>query len=280
MKNIIITLLAFFSLFISCNTSKKTILNESKYYTDSIYSISLAEYRKHNIYLPKGFNSKTKYPIIYATDGYDINGKNFIKAPLDSLINNKIIQPIIYIESHSNNKIADSTSSTYGDGRKVKYNYRNFEYVENQTTDSILSKRFDNHMNYFINEMIIHIEKELNQKNNKENRYFHGVSNGAGFGMSLLNKHPELIGTFLCFSTFGGNIQTNTWKKNFIYPNLYLIYGIQEPFFLKDDADFIKLLYQDSNSFVEIRSFDGGHDYKIWNNELINYLTKMFPEKK
>ena len=135
-------------------------------------------------------------------------------------------------------------------------------------------------MSYFENELIYNIEKKLNQKNTKDNRYFFGVSNGAGFGMSLLNKHPELIGTYLCFSTFGGDIQTNNWKKDFIYPNLYLIYGIQEPVFLKNDADFIKIVYQDSNSFAEIRSFDGGHDYKIWNQELIKLLTKLFSTNK
>jgi enterochelin esterase-like enzyme len=59
-----------------------------------------------------------------------------------------------------------------------------------------------------------------------------------------------------------------------------LIYGIQEPVFLKNDADFIKIVYQDSNSFAEIRSFDGGHDYKIWNQELVNLLTKLFSTNK
>jgi enterochelin esterase-like enzyme len=280
-KNIYVLLIV--SLFISCKSNKITVETDSKYYTDSIYSNSLSEYRKHNIYLPKGFNPNINYPIVYATDGNDIKGNNFIKKPLDSLIKNNIIKPIIYIESHSNNIIADSTSTTLDDGTKVKLQFRNFEYVDNDSyTQDLkhLSNRFKNHMFYFENELISNVEKKLNQSNTKENRYFYGVSNGAGFGMSLLNKHPELIGTYLCFSTFGGDIQTNTWKKDFIYPNLYLIFGIQEPIFLKNDADFIKIVYQNSNSFAEIRSFDGGHDYKIWNQELINLLTKLFSTNK
>ena len=234
-KNIYVLLIV--SLFISCKSNKITVETDSKYYTDSIYSNSLSEYRKHNIYLPKGFNPNINYPIVYATDGNDIKGNNFIKKPLDSLIKNNIIKPIIYIESHSNNIIADSTSTTLDDGTKVKLQFRNFEYVDNDSyTQDLkhLSNRFKNHMFYFENELISNVEKKLNQSNTKENRYFYGVSNGAGFGMSLLNKHPELIGTYLCFSTFGGDIQTNTWKKDFIYPNLYLIFGIQEPIFLKN----------------------------------------------
>ena len=54
------------SLFISCllaltlfNTSCKNnslpAKTESKYYTDSLYSNHLQEFRKHNIYLPQNF---------------------------------------------------------------------------------------------------------------------------------------------------------------------------------------------------------------------------------
>ena len=280
MKKYSLILLLITVALYSCKSSKNISLNESKYYTDSIYSSALNEYRQHNIYLPKGFNKNNNYPIFYATDGNTIEGKNFIVKSLDSLINNEIIQPIIFIESHSNRKIADSTSSTLGNGKKVKLLYRNFEYVENQTIDSILLKRFSNHMHYFKDELITHIEKQLNQKNNKENRYFYGVSNGGGFGMSLLNKNPNLIGTYFCFSVFGGDIQTNNWNNTTQYPNLYLIYGHEEPFFLKNDADFITEVYQNSNSYSFIEEYEGGHDYRIWNTKLINFISNLFSTKK
>lgn len=278
MKKSIFVLLIV-SLLISCNSSKNTIVSESKFYTDSIYSNSLSEYRKHNIYLPKNFNSKKDYPIVYATDGFTIKENYFFKKSLDSLIENNIIHPIIFVESHCNTKIADSTSTTYGDGRKAKLNFRNFEYVNNDSgTQDLkhLSNRFKNHMSYFKNEFIINIEKQFNQKKQKKDSYFYGFSNGAGFGMELLNRNTELIGTYLCFSTFAGGIQTNTWKKDIKYPNLYMIYGSKEPDFLKEEGQIMKKVYLDSNSFAEIRSFDGGHDSKIWNAELIKLLTKLF----
>lgn len=280
MKKYILILLLITVALYSCKSSKNVTLNESKYFTDSIYSNSLSEYRKHNIYLPKGFNSQKNYPIFYATDGNTINSKNFIVKSLDSLINHEIIQPIIFIESHSNRKIADSTSATLGDGKKVKFLFRNFEYVENQTIDTILLKRFSNHMHYFKDELIAHIEKQLNQKINKENRYFYGVSNGAGFGMSLLNKNPDLIGTYFCFSVFGGDIQTNSWDNTIQYPNLYLIYGNEEPIFLKNDADFINNKYKELNSNVYIEEYEGGHDYRIWNAKLVNFISNLFSTEK
>ncbi len=275
-KNIFVLLVL--SLFISCKSNKTIVEMDSKYYTDSIYSNSLSEYRKHNIYLPKGFSPNKSYPIVYATDGNDIKDNSFIDKTLDSLINNNIINPIIYIESHSNRKIADS-SGTIGNGKKYYLSYRNFDYVENQTIDSILLKRFDKHMYYFKNEMITHIEKQLNQRNSKENRYFSGVSNGADFGLSLLNKYPDLIGTYLCFSAVGLN-SGKTWKQDIRYPNLYMIYGTEEGEWVKNENEFMQKVYTESNSFADIRSFKGGHDYKIWNQELIKLLTKLFSTNK
>jgi enterochelin esterase-like enzyme len=275
MKKIIILLFAFLSTLISCKSIKSINLKESKYYSDSIYSNSLSEYRKHNIYLPKGFNKNKNYPIIYATDGNHIKENNFIKKSLDSLINNNIIKPIIFIESYCNIKIADSTSTTTGDGKTVKHMFRYFEYVENQTKDKVLLKRFPNHMNYFKNEMMVQIEKKLNQTITKNDRYFYGFSNGGDFGLSLLNKHPELIGTYLCFSSVGMN-SSKEWKKDINYPNLYIVYGTEEGEWVSQENEFMKKVYLNSNSFAEIRSFEGGHDYKIWNQELIKLLTKLF----
>ena len=131
-------------------------------------------------------------------------------------------------------------------------------------------------MLYFEKEFIISIEKQFHQKKLKNDRFFYGYSNGAGFGMELLNRNTELIGTYLCFSTFGGGIKTNIWEKDVKYPNLYMIYGSKEPDFLKEESQIIQKVYLDSNSFAEIRSFEGGHDYKIWNQELIKLLTKLF----
>ena len=54
---------------LSCKQEGPTGLVKSEFYTDSIYSEALGEHRKHNVYLPKGYDSSKQYPIIYATDG-------------------------------------------------------------------------------------------------------------------------------------------------------------------------------------------------------------------
>lgn len=253
---------------ISCQSKKSTTNSESQFFTDSIFSKHLNEYRKHNVYLPKGFTAEKKYHIIYATDGdTELTDK---KEILDSLIESKTIKPLIFVAIFANNKIADSTSVTTGDGKKVKLGYRNFEYINDYastTKDSSLASRFENHKLYFADELINFIEEKYDQNNGKDYRYFYGVSNGAGFGMSLLNEQPELIGTYLCFSTFGGDILSNDWDKKIKYPNLYLRYGTDEFFGLKEDAEFLKSKYAESNSFIEAKEYDGGHNNEFWKKE-------------
>ncbi|WP_231632448.1 esterase family protein [Mangrovimonas sp. TPBH4] len=277
MKNVVFVIGCSILLTFSCNSKLEKGNATSQFFTDSIYSKNLSEYRKHSVYLPKEFNPSKQYPIMYANDGNsNLTQKKHL---LDSLIANQIIKPLIFVASFSNSKIADSTSTTTGDGKKVYLTYRNFEYIDRQPfreEDSLLIHRFKNHKAYFIEEFIPEIESKYRQKPEKDNRYFYGVSNGAGFGMSLLNSHPNIIGTYLCFSTFGGDIQSYTWHSNIQYPNLYLRYGSEEPFFLKEDAEFIMAKYTALKAFAEIQEFEGGHDNSLWNETFIDVARRLF----
>src|SRR5690606_22326883 len=172
------------SIFFSFQTKKMNAMMDSRFYTDSIFSKNLGEYRKHNVYLPKGFNKQQQYPIIYATDGSTSLENNFYKVALDSLIDHKIIKPIIHIASHSNRKTVYSTTDPL-DGEKIIFDYRNFEYVETfkfGTSDPDLSNRFKNHLLYFKDELIPQVEKELCQNPIKK----------IDFSMELLME-PDLV---------------------------------------------------------------------------------------
>lgn len=212
--------------------------NKSVYFTDSLYSNYLGEYRKHNIYLPPGYSKAKKYPIIYATDGIQNLENCFYKITFDSLISHKIIKPIIFLASHANDK-----PSEYGikltDSSTIYCSYRNLEYTDyfagfnNSEINPDLLNRFQNHMLYFTKELIPNAEKKYNKNINNEYRYFYGFSNGGGFGMNMLKLYPEIIGTYICFSVFGGIYPTGEWGKNIKYPDLYLKFGSEEPDFLK-----------------------------------------------
>lgn len=278
MRNILI-IFSVSCLVLFCRTSQTLVLTDSLVITDSLFSRYLSEYRKHTVYLPKGFNSNKSYPVIFSTDGgSSITDK---KSVFDSLINLKIIKPVIFVASHANTKIADSTIQTTGDGKKVFLSYRNFEYTNDFSAvvkDSILANRFKNHQSYFVREFIMQVEEKYRLKKKKSNRHFYGVSNGGGFGIHLLNSDPQLIGTYLCFSVFGGGIQTNKWDSKTKYPNLYLRYGSEEPSFLKDEAAILKEKYSDSKSFIDSDEFIGRHSNQYWEKEFTKIISRLFKD--
>ena len=271
----LLLLMPVYALLSTCNNGQEEVMIESKVFTDSIYSESLSEYRKHNIYLPKGFKQGANYPIVFSTDGNsEITDK---KEVLDSLIDKKVIRPVIFVAAHANTEVADSTTMKMPDGGKVYIKYRNIEYTDmsGMLKDSSLISRFQDHMSYFKDELIPQIEHTLNQDIEKEDRYFYGVSNGAGFGLSLLNTFPDVIGTYICLSTFGGKIQEYNWEKSVAYPRIYLRFGSEESSFLVKDADFLKAKYEELNLFAEIQEFAGGHDNQFWEDEFVEILSRI-----
>jgi len=252
--------------------------SKSKYFMDSLYSKSLGEYRKHNIYLPPKFNRQNSYPIIYATDGSSFLHNEVFQKTLDSLILSGIIKPLVFVESYSNTKIADSTSVTLANGNFAHLAFRNYEYIKYTppSTDTSLAHRFSNHMRYFVDELIPQVELQLNQRINKSDRYFYGYSNGAGFGINLMSSHPDLIGSFLCFSMIGGSVERIEWGENVDYGSLYLKYGSKESAFLESHVVYLKEQFEQWRMVCDVEVYDGGHDIEIWNVKFIEMLILLF----
>jgi len=188
MKKIIIIVLCL--VYSTTSFSQKNVNYKTNYFTDTIQSKYLKEDRIISIYFPKNYSNLMEYPVIFATDGQIITDGKY-NILLDSIIENKIIPPIILIGIYSNEKPATSNSE-----------YRNYEYIESWSNkkDTILGCRFENHLSFFIKEVIQYIENQYSVTKNRENRMFYGCSNGAGFGITLLFKHPELFSNYLCFS--------------------------------------------------------------------------------
>lgn len=250
---------------------------DSHYFTDSIYSEFLGEYRKMNVYLPANFKKGNNYPIIYATDGDIIDSSDFYKLVFDSLINNKLTQAFVFVHSYNNPKNADFVLT--GNKDTTYLTYRNYEYVESNcltNSNSELKVLFDKHLAYFTKELIPFFEAKYEQNISKMDRFFYGVSNGAGFGANMLSKNQDIIGTYICFSTVGAYSYDNfNWDKSKKYPKLYLRYGQDEEFFAGPTNNTIAKFYKQTKSFVDLEVYKGGHDYRIWNKLFIELLGEL-----
>ena len=280
----VLLLVIYLSTMFGCKESG-TVGEEipSRYYTDSIYSEELGEYRKHEIYLPKGFNPEVQYPIIYGADGQMWQADNYFKKTLDSLIDNKIILPVILVGSHSNDKEVPGTSMQTEDGSSFSMQYRFFEYVRTEHGADLhasLDNIYQRHMNYFVSELLPQVEGELGQEPGRADRFFYGVSNGAAFGANLIITHPSLIGSYVLYSTLGANISADSISTETSYPRLYVQYGDQESDAFRDEAENLRDIYRELGAPCELTEYKGGHQETIWRVLFTEQLVRLFSLEK
>lgn len=231
-----------------------------------------------NIYLPENFVIGQRYPVIYATDGYELdsNGNQYAKI-LDSLIRLNIIPKMIYVEVYSND-LPTKEWYTYGnDTVKQYHSHRTFEYVEffSCSFDTTLKHRFQDHMNYFVSELIPMIEQKFRLAATASNRYFYGYSNGAGFGANLAFKHPDLIRNYICFSSLGSHPEKFVKPKKKTDMRLYLKYGTLESEFFSEESENIYKMCKKYKVKSNLKTFVGDHDYRIWPHEFAKTLAEL-----
>ncbi len=265
-----IIVLSFLSIM-SCKDKNKAHydqpLRQSELKVDTILSSSLNEHRFITVYLPKGYTKKKQYSVIYCTDGQEI--VDFYKNDLDSIISHDIIPECILVGVHSNEKAINNT----------QFSYRQCEYIQKwskkwASSDSLLKHRFDDHFDFFTKELISYVENKYSVSNKREYRFFYGVSNGAGFGITLGTKRPDLFSVFLCYSQGGGEYEGIKWEDPNI-PFYYLSYGNEEPLpFIMVNQEFDKFLTK-YNYPHSLYVYEGGHDRNKWKEVFLNTLSKI-----
>ncbi len=232
---------------------------------DSIYSNYLNEYRKIAIYLPPNYSDSKTYPVIFATDGQEFD--NSYQQQFDSLINNKILPPLILIGIFSNEKEVN----------KASYTFRQCEYIEGWTKRKDCKKIFEQHFNFFTKELINYSEQKYAISKNRQDRYFYGFSNGAGFGVTLSVKNPELISKYILFSMAGGKFKQ--LKKGVVnYPYIDLLYGNKEPLPLTIQIQEFDDYLTKKGYAHNLTIYDGGHDRKKWRVLFFERLKKLMEE--
>lgn len=211
----------------------------------------LNESRKVTIFLPEKFNSKKKYNVVFCTDGQFINID--YQKKLDSLFTTKMVKPFVIIGAHSNEK---EVPNTY-------FDYRNYEYVEDfSVTDDVdLSNRFQNHLQFFVNELQDSISKKISLK--IKHKYFYGVSNGAGFGVNMAKQYPKMFDKFFVYSIAGEKYKNNKWNVN-NYPFFVIRYGDKENSILTENNILFSEYLKKNNYKNSLHSYSGDHKREDW----------------
>lgn len=257
-----------------------TVKAESQVITETISSKALDKDMGVSIYLPPGYSSDKKYPVLYVLYGYGGYHASWfsdlqLNIHTDQLIQSDQINPLIIV------------SPSYGNSFGV--NTKPGEGVNPGTVDE------GNYEDFLIKELITFVDSKYSTITSKDGRYIGGASMGGYGALYLGFTYPDL------FSKIGGHSSaiwdyTNTDQFNdqrdWLYANEELR-NKRDPFALakkssikevsvyldagEDDllAGKNKHLYevlQAEKVPVQYHESAGGHNYVYWVGQLDNYL--------
>jgi len=226
--------------------SKKNNLN-GRLETIELFSNSLNQKRDITIYTPKQGNSNK---ILYFTDGTIVAD---IAKSISPLIDYDIIQPIVLVGIHSD------------------YEYRYQEYVKNENYQEL----FENHFEFFTTEVPNFLEK----KGTFTLRYLFGFSNGADFCNYIGIHFPEWTTKIMALSGVAYFPPTIDKKENNIeYPDFILSSGIDENLSAKNLQ--LKKNLDQKGANVTYEEHEGGHEYKIWKERIVDFIVGEFNTNK
>lgn len=224
--------------------------------------------RTGGIYLPKGMNSRSVYPVIFMEDGLVFKETHF-KHMVDSLIEYGLIRPVIIACSYENKMTIP--------GYKIAY--RNAEYLEAMAqTDSNLAKIFDDHYTYFKQVFIPYINKNYPVSTKISDRIFFGTSNSADFGITLSMRDEGLFSEFWCYSPVYSDInEYGTLESPVIYR---ICWGNKEEIGMFDYFPSLIKDIRKRGGDVSSWTYNGGHDREWWKYWFGEELVRRFPYKK
>lgn len=215
--------------------------------TIQLFSNTLQQNRYLTIFTPKN-NDANK--ILYFTDGSIVAD---IAKSINALIENDCIHPIVLVGIHSD------------------YEFRFQEYVKNE----VHLERFENHLQFFTKE----VPKYLEKKETNTLRYLFGYSNGADFCNYIGIHFPEWSIKIMAMS--GVAYFPSTIKKNKIiieYPEFILSSGIEENLSTKNQQ--LKEKLNEIGINVTYEEHQGGHEYKIWKERILDFIEEEFNANK
>jgi len=238
----------------------------------TFYSKSLDKEMKFNIYLPPGYVTTEKYPVLYAYHGYSGNENAWMPdlemdTTAEELLGSGKIDPLIIVSPLIDN--------SYG------FN----------------SAEAGNYSDYMIHDIIPYVDSHFSTDARKESRYIGGLSMGGWAALYNAFQYPEL------FSKVGGHSpavwMTDNWTgsggmRTWLYPSaeiqkqrdplllaasqnlqglsVYLDCGDEDSYMFYEGAEALNRVLQSRHVPSEYHHSKGGHDGEYWKAQMSNYL--------
>lgn len=254
----------------------------------SFHSQALDHDMRLEVYLPKGYSSASRYPVLYMLHGYGSNeGEWFeglgLSQSADQLTEQGKMKPLIIVSPEMDNSYGINSGNTYRADRPGDPN-------------TIYVGRYED---YLYQDVIGYIDSHFSTQANRSNRFIGGLSMGGFISLHTAFLHPDL------FSKVGGHspaLFMNDWSttggeqglKAFLYPTdelrqtrdplllaqkldianlqVYLDCGDQDDYKFYDGSERLYKLLQGKGVPVEYHLNSGKHNSDYWKSQLSNYL--------
>jgi len=218
----------------------------------NLESASLGDTRKVTVYLPPGYSSRQRYPVIYATDAQIFIGRMQLPAMLDNLIAEKRLPPLVAVCIDSN------------------YEQRQAEYLPD-------GDRWDDYGSFFLDELLPQIERQFSVAGDREGRVLMGLSNGAAWSAYTAAEHPDRFRGAISLSAGLTRPEAMPAAKPGLHQQFYVVRGSLEEGFADAQQYLVKSL-TDMGAQVKAVERPAGHEPVYWSEELVPALQWIFPD--
>ena len=212
--------------------------------------------RQITVYLPPNYDENDDYPVVYMADGAVVRSYSHVVEPA---ILAGTLQSIVLVGIHAHPLDPNG-----------QFNYRGLEYLPFLQTPS---RRFNNHQDFVVNELIPEIENRYAVSTKREDRALFGLSDGATFTAWTVQTYPEIFGNALIFS-LGTNPDFTETAEPIRY---YMVYGTLELAFYAATTHWIELVDTAGLEYA-YQERVSGHNLMLWREEITPALIWLFGE--
>lgn len=242
------------------NTLERDGIAKGKVQHDILYNSPTLGYQiMYSIYLPNGYSTNQKYPVIYVTDGYEYLHERMgnMHTVLDNLIADKKIKPIVAVfvdhrepVNRSNNKRMDELAMN------PKY------------------------LTFFSNDLVPFIESTYSVSKDPKERAILGTSMGGLTSAYFAFTKPGIFG-------MAGIQSPAFWYKTDIYKvcdnpenppvKIFLTTGVIND--AQDGARKMRDILEKNTCAYQYSETNQGHSWGNWRDTLDDILIYFFPAK-
>ena len=241
-------------------TVERTSVAKGKVERDILYnSTSLGYQIMYNVYLPAGYSTAQKYPVIYVTDGYEYlhDRMGNMHTILDNLIADKKIQPVVAV---------------FVDHREP------VNRANNRRMDELAMNT--KYLTFFSDDLVPHIESTYSVSNDPKERAILGTSMGGLTSAYFAFTKPGVFG-------MAGIQSPAFWYKTEIYKvcdnpenppvKIFLTTGVIND--AQDGARKMKDILEKNTCAYQYSETNQGHSWGNWRDTIDDILIYFFPAK-